>query len=171
MTSAHGMAQLSARQDRSGSGAMRATYIALWDANANKISGILPNQPFVIEVGYDCTQSVRDFGAAVDISTSDGTRITTLYSGFMNGTFRANGRKSSVWCYVPGLPLRPDCYSMSVYLGTDREMFDFVERAVDLNVEDVDVYGSGRLPQKEHGPLLGDYRWHDTPVWADRRES
>jgi lipopolysaccharide transport system ATP-binding protein len=171
ITTEQGMAELSQRRDRSGTGAMRATYIALWDAKANRINGILPNQPFVIEVGYDCEQSVRDFGVSIDIETSDGTRITTLYSGFLNCFFRPNGRERSVWCSVPGLPLRPDRYSLNIYLGTDRERFDFVERAGEVNVEDVDVYGSGRLPKKEHGPVLGDYRWHNAPPWADHRES
>jgi hypothetical protein len=69
MTSEHGMAQLSERQDRAGNGTMRATYIALWDAKWNRINSILPNRPFAIELEYQCEDSVRDFGVSVDIET------------------------------------------------------------------------------------------------------
>ena len=171
LTSEHGMAQLSERHDRSGSGVMRATYIALWNAKGDRINSILPNQPFVIEVGYRCEQSVRDFGVSVDVDTIDGMRVTTLYSGFMNVSFRPKGPSGSVWCSVPGLPLRPDRYSLNVFLGNDREPFDFVARAGEVDVEDVDVYASGRLPMRAHGPVVATYRWHDDMPSGDAGKS
>ena len=54
---------------------MRATYIALWDAKGDRIDSILPNHPFVIEVGYQCEHSVRDFSVSIDIETIDGMRV------------------------------------------------------------------------------------------------
>ena len=161
MAREQGMAQLSERQDRSGSGVMRATYIALWNDKGDRINSILPNHPFVIEVGYQCQDSVREFSVSVAIETIDGMRVTTLHSGFMNVSFRPKGQRGSVWCSVPRLPLRPDRYSLNVFLGNAPERFDFVEHAGEFDVENVDVYASGRLPMRAHGPVVATYRWHD----------
>ena len=150
---------------------MRATYIALWNAKGDRINSILPNHPFVIEVGYQCEHSVRDFSVSIDIETIDGMRVTTLWSGFMNVSFRPKARTGSVWCSVPGLPLRPDRYSLNVELGNYREHFDVVERAGEVDIEDVDVYASGRLPMRGHGAVLATYRWHDDVPWGTNEKS
>ena len=150
---------------------MRATYIAFWDAKGDRIRSILPNHPFVIEVGYHCEHSVRDFSVSIDIETIDGMRVTTLYSGFMNVMFRPKARTGSVWCSVPGLPLRSDRYSLNVFLGNDREHFDFVERAGEVDIEDVDVYASGRLPMRAHGAVMATYRWHEDMPWFANEKS
>jgi lipopolysaccharide transport system ATP-binding protein len=171
MARGQGMAQLSERQDRSGSGVMRATSIALWDAKGDRIHSIRPNHPFVIEVGYQCEHSVRDFSVSIDIETIDGMRVTTLWSGFMNVNFRPKARTGSVWCSVPGLPLRPDRYSLNVFLGNVQEQFDYVERAGEVDIEDADVYASGRLPMRGHGAVMATYRWHEDMPWCTNEKS
>ena len=62
-------------------------------------------------------------------------------------------------CRVAGLPLRPDTYTMDVFLGGNHAFYDHVERAVTFDIAPHDVYGSGRLPQWNEGPLLAGYRW------------
>ena len=79
----------------------------------------------------------------------------------MNVSFRPKARTGSVWCSVPGLPLRPDRYSLNVALGNDQEHFDYVERAAKVDIEDADVYASGRLPMRAHGAVLATYCWHE----------
>lgn len=36
---------------------------------------------------------------------------------------------------------------------------DFVERAMSFEIAPTDVFGTGRLPQRNQGPLIADYRW------------
>jgi hypothetical protein len=60
------------------------------------------------------------------------------------------------------LPLRPDTYSLNIFIGAHLVIYDFVERAMSLEVAPVDVFGTGRLPERSHGPLIADYGWRAT---------
>ena len=58
-----------------------------------------------------------------------------------------------------GLPLRPDTYSLNVFIGATHAVHDFVDRAMSFDVESIDVFGTGRLPDAAHGPLIANFRW------------
>jgi hypothetical protein len=63
---------------------------------------------------------------------------------------------------VSGLPLRPDTYSVNVLIGSYFAIHDFVERAMTFEVTPVDLFGTGRLPERNHGALIADYQWRAT---------
>ena len=48
---------------------------------------------------------------------------------------------------------------INVFLGGNHAFYDHVERAVSFDIAPHDVYGTGRLPQWNEGPLLASYRW------------
>jgi hypothetical protein len=48
---------------------------------------------------------------------------------------------------------------LNVAFAGQHSIYDWVERAMSLEIAPADVYGTGRLPQSHQGPLLADYRW------------
>ena len=63
-------------------------------------------------------------------------------------------------CSVAGLPLRPDTYLLNVaILGQQHGVHDYVERAMSFEIAPADVFGTGRLPAHNQGPLIANYRW------------
>ena len=84
----------------------------------------------------------------------------TLYSGFKNESFNVEPGTGTFVCRVAGLPLRPDTYAINVFLGGNHAFYDHVERAVSFDIAPHDVYGTGKLPQWNEGPLVASYRWH-----------
>jgi hypothetical protein len=115
-------------------------------------------------VEYFAGQDVCDLSVSIDVDSLDGARVTTLYSGFLNQSFRVTSGAGVLRCSVPGLPLRPDTYSLNVMLGTDHECADFVRGIRLLTVGEADVYGTGRLPDRSQGALLPQYSWELVPA-------
>ena len=65
----------------------------------------------------------------------------------------------SLACHVTGLPLRPDIYSFNVFVGGNHAVHDYVMRAMTFEVAPTDVFGTGRLPERNQGVMMVDYRW------------
>ena len=147
------------RLDRLGDGRMICERIRMTDASGGDIFTIRSGAEFFIELHYRCTEAITGVQASIDIDTLDGMRITTLYSGFLNQSFSAQAPRGVLKCRVKGLPLRPDKYSLNIMLGDQIHQFDFVRRALDVDVLEEDIYHSGRIPQRAHGPVVTDYEW------------
>jgi lipopolysaccharide transport system ATP-binding protein len=148
-----------ARRDRRGSGEIRCTKIALRDSAGELTRSVLPNAPFEIIVSYEAKTDVREVALSIDVELLDGTRLATLYSGFRNEAFPVVAGRGAFSCHVAGLPIRPDTYSLNVFIGARHGIFDFVERAMSFEITPTDVFGTGRLPERSHGPMLGNYHW------------
>jgi lipopolysaccharide transport system ATP-binding protein len=147
------------RRDRKGSGEIRCTRVAMRDRVGQLTRSVRANVPFEIVVSYDALIDVRDVALSIDVELLDGTRLVTLYSGFRNEAFPVHAGAGAFSCHVAGLPIRPDTYSINVFIGSRHGIMDFVERAMTFEIAPSDVFGTGRLPERSHGPLLGDYRW------------
>jgi lipopolysaccharide transport system ATP-binding protein len=157
------------RHDRAGKGEIRSTSIALRGANGVLTRAVRPYEPFDILVSYEAKMPLADVEVSVNIEMPDGTRLATLYSAFKNERFDVDAGTGTFVCRVAGLPLRPDTYGMNVFLGGNHAFYDHVERAVSFDIAPHDVYGTGRLPQWNEGPLVATYRWHTGDV--DRESS
>ncbi len=153
---------LRGRRDRHGSGEVRCLSLSVQNANGDLTRSVRPGEPFDVVVEYEAKTALRDVGLSIDVELLDGTRISTLYSAFRNQTFAVSQGKGAFSCRVAGLPLRPDTYSLNIFIGAHLVIYDFVERAMSLEVAPVDVFGTGRLPERSHGPLIADYGWRAT---------
>jgi lipopolysaccharide transport system ATP-binding protein len=156
------------RHDRTGKGEIRSTSIALRGSDGEFTRAVRPYEPFDILLSYEAQVPLAAVDVSVNIETPDGNRLLTLYSAFKNESFDVEPGQGTFVCRVAGLPLRPDTYTMDVFLGGNHAFYDQVERAVTFDIAPDDVYGSGRLPQWNEGPLLANYRWQ---AEAEPRES
>jgi lipopolysaccharide transport system ATP-binding protein len=153
---------LRGRRDRSGGGEIRAVSLAVRNASGDLTRTVRPGERFEIVVSYTATTALRNVGISIDIELLDGTRIATLFSGFRDETFEVSAGSGAFSCHVAGLPLRPDTYSLNVFVGSHHVIHDFVERAMSFEIAPVDVFGTGRLPERNQGALIADYSWHAT---------
>ena len=158
---------LRSRGDRSGSGEIRALSIAIRDARGARANLVATGEPFEIVVEYQAKTEQLDVVISIDIELLDGTRLATLYSKFRNETFTVLPGLGTFSCRVAGLPLRPDTYSLNVFIGANHAIHDSVGRVMPLEVAASDVYGTGHLPDRSQGPLVNDFHWEiATPVLA-----
>jgi len=150
------------RRDRSGSGEIRCVSLAIRDAAGRLTRAVRPHEPFELVVTWHATVALYEVVLSIDIELLDGTRLTTMYSAFRNEAFAVQAGSGAFSCHVSGLPLRPDTYSVNVFIGSYFAVHDLVERAMTFEVTPVDVFGTGRLPERSHGALLADYQWRAT---------
>jgi lipopolysaccharide transport system ATP-binding protein len=149
------------RRDRSGSGQIRCLSLAIRNASGSLTRSIRPQEPFEILVNYEARTALRDVVVAIDLELLDGTKLSSLYSEFRNEMFSLTAGSGSLSCKVAGLPLKPDTYSLSVFLGGNHAVHDYVTRAMSFEVAPTDVFGTGRLPDRSQGAMILDYRWTD----------
>jgi lipopolysaccharide transport system ATP-binding protein len=158
------------RHDRSGRGDIRATSISIAGLDGVLTRSIRYAQPFDINVEYEAQTSLENVLVSVSIQLLDGTRIATLSSGFRNESFSVGKGTGTFACRLPGLPLRPDTYSMDVFIHGHHAYHDHLEHAMTFDVAPHDVYGTGRLPQRSEGALIADYHWRTVePAVLSRR--
>ncbi len=155
---------LRARRDRSGSGDVRAVSVALRALGGDLTRAIAPGDPFDIVVSYEAREPLNDVAISIDVDLADGTRLATLHSEFNGERFPISAGPGAFSCAVAGLPLRPDTYLLNVAIGGQYTLYDFVERAMSFDIAPADVFGTGRLPQRNQGPLIAGYRWRLEPV-------
>ena len=146
------------RSDRAGTGKVRCIGIGFFDSQRRPISTIPPTRPFTIDVEYESDYSLKEISVSIDVETIEGMRVTTLYSGFHNQTFRIPQGSGVLRCHFDNLPLRPDNYVLNVMIGTDHEQHDFVRSAASLDIQE-SFYTSGRVPGKEYGPYIASFQW------------
>jgi lipopolysaccharide transport system ATP-binding protein len=75
---------------------------------------------------------------------------------------RAPVRNGRICCRLPYLPLMPGSYRLDLYFGSRGHDFDVVLDAAELTVVPADVFGSGRLPPVECGPVCWSATWEIT---------
>jgi lipopolysaccharide transport system ATP-binding protein len=147
------------RHDRAGKGEIRSTSIALAGADGVLTRAVRHGQPFDVIVSYEARMALQNVDVSVNIELMDGTRIATLASGFRNESFSVAAGAGTFVCRVAGLPLRPDTYSINVFLSGNHAYYDHVERAMSFDIAPHDVYGTGKMPQRNEGALIADYHW------------
>ena len=148
------------RHDRAGKGEIRSTSIALRRADGELTRAVRPFEPFEILVSYVAKVPLKEVDVSINIESRDGSRLATLYSAFKNESFDVTPGTGTFVCRVAGLPLRPDTYGINVFFGGHHAFYDHVERAVSFDIAPHDVYGTGKMPQWNEGPLIASYAWH-----------
>lgn len=64
-------------------------------------------------------------------------------------------------CVIPRLPLSQNQYVLTLFLDVNREVEDWIQNAIEVNVIDGDFYGTGRLyPEGWRGRgVLVPHQW------------
>ena len=162
------IADLRDRHDRTGKGEIRSTSVMIVGPDGKPTRSIGVGDPFDVVVSYEANRPLSQVDISVIVELMDGTRIATLDSGFKNQSFSVATGAGRFACHVPGLKLRPDTYSIDVFLSGNHAFYDLVENAMSFDIAARDVYGTGRLPQHNQGVIVAEYDWHEPEVRTAR---
>ena len=117
----------------------------------------------IIDVAYDSEQPVSPVLGVV-IKNNYGAPIFGINNRLVPGfTFDAPSRSGSIACRLSNLPLMPDTYSIDVYFGDGYHDVDVVYDAIAFEVVAADVFGTGKLPPSECGPIYWPATWTHSP--------
>lgn len=64
-----------------------------------------------------------------------------------------------VICRLPEIPLMPGVYPLDLFFGNRIQDFDVIRNAAELTVVEADVFGTGKLPPPNAGPVCWPATW------------
>ena len=138
---------------------IRCKAVRFRSIDGNSIAVAPSGTPFEIEVDYYATESAKGITVGVDIDSLDGHRLATLYSGFRSEEFDIEAGHGRFICTITSLPLFPDRYRLNVMIGRQYDLCDFVRNATTLEIEQRDIFGTGKLPERAHGAVVSGFAW------------
>ena len=152
---------LAQRQDRSGDGSARFTAIEIEDADGGNI--IKANSRLKITLRYEGKAPLLhpQFSATVyDYNRSLGqVSLSSQATGGLPDTIPASG---GVTCITEPLYLTPGrCYiNLSLYRAGGSICTDYVQYAGYFDVEGCDIFGLGKLPERDWVVCLREHDWN-----------
>jgi len=156
-------APVAERRDRSGSGELRFTRIALRaGALASESASPTTGAPLEIVLGYTAAHAapLKNVRIAVLVLDSLGGRVFATDTRLVNADFAELPPAGELVCAIPDLPLAAGRYQLNLWATVGDSIADHLEDAATLAVEEGDVFGTGRTTLAEkHGPCVVRHAW------------
>jgi lipopolysaccharide transport system ATP-binding protein len=155
---------LADRTDRSGSGRLRLTSLALISRAGQIVESIGAGEPVIIEIGYSASMVGRHQGS-INVAVSDerGNRVFWMPSRIVKGDYLDIEEDGAFRCELRELPLSPGNYNIDVWCNLEGVLADKLIGAAVLKVGQSNYYPSGRFPSSARTSIIVRYVWSDAP--------
>jgi lipopolysaccharide transport system ATP-binding protein len=152
------------RTDRSGSGRLRLTSLALLGRTGQIVETIGAGEPVIIEIGYSSSMIGRHQGS-INVSVSDerGNRVFWMPSRIVKGDYLDIEQDGAFRCELRELPLSPGNYNIDVWCNLEGVLADKLIGAAVLKVGQSNYYPSGKFPSSARTSIIVRYDWSDAP--------
>lgn len=155
-------ADLTARHDRKGEGAVRFTRIQLLDEAGEEQAVFLSGKTLRIRLHYSSRDSEMLQNCRVSVSVNGWGKVYFLASSELHTDQPLDLPPSGfIDCVIDELPLSLGTYYLSPFLEVNSVIQDWIEGAGNLQVEDGNFYGTGKDYPKgwEGKTVLVRHRW------------
>jgi len=148
---------LRSRQDRQGDGEARLTSFRIESEDSGDL--IRSTSRIRLTLGYNGSRPLKFARFMVAIHDFRNTAIFLFDSGAAGGVPEQMPREGFVTCVTDPINLTPGrCYvNLAIFRGNS--MSDHIEHAATFDVEADDVYGTGKVPQREEALCLLRQKW------------
>lgn len=131
-----------------------------------KIQGGNSNDPTHIYPGRECSflidihseTETANVHVGIGINDRNNVRLITLYTGFFSTKFKLKKGLNKLICRVDSLSLKPDTYSVQIYVGSEFESYDTSHDEVSMVVTPIDFYYK-ILPDSSQGSIITKHSW------------
>jgi lipopolysaccharide transport system ATP-binding protein len=134
--------------------------VEVMDEDGANVNFLPAGSPLTIRIHYESPVPLREPRFAIFFESAIGERLFTLHTRQNFGPEVRLKDCGVLECRVPELALIPGLYYLS-FLCADvgRWRLDALDRAAEVNVADVDYFGTGFMPRPEHGRFLVRGQW------------
>ena len=165
LTAGNRATEMAGREDRRGNQSLRFTRVEFFDGDGTPVGVALSGRDLLIRFHYEADQPIAeaDVNVAFNIRSRHGVilgNLNTLDSGFVRQPVHRRGYFECRW---PRFNLRVGRYDCALFCSINGEIADWMQHAFELEAEDGDYYGTGRLIGRDQGDVLIDHTWasHD----------
>lgn len=150
-------------EDRQGRGRVRFSRVRFEDENGNAVEHGVSGRPLTIALDYEASEdrTIPNCRASVAFYDGLGQVLFNCSSELVITDPIDLPQKGTLKCTIPRLPLSQNQYLLSLFLESNREVEDWIQNAIELDVIDGDFYHTGRLyPEGWRGKgVLVDHQW------------
>jgi lipopolysaccharide transport system ATP-binding protein len=166
----HGL--LHDRADRKGSGAIRVVAVELRNTDGERVNALASGQDVDVFLYFEnrAQCSWPDLKVYLDLKNQYDIPIFrqgNYYTG--DGFGESTPARGALVCRLRKLPLPAGSYRLDYMIRTHGQrslLIDQMDAAIDLQVEDGDFFGSGRIPSRHEGICLIEGDWRLVPEVA-----
>lgn len=145
---------------RSGGQRPVMTEVVLGNESTSPAISVRMGSQLSFDVAFDTTGIPICPVLGVVIKTAFGSSVFGVNNRFIPGfEFTKGAERARITCQIDRLPLMPGTYWVDLYLGDDQHDIDVITDAISFEVEQADVYGSGKLPPASTGPIYVNASW------------
>jgi lipopolysaccharide transport system ATP-binding protein len=150
-------------KERQGSGEIILSEVKIYDKNKNAIKAFRPGKEafFKLEFKKFKNFNVNKLGGiclSVNIDNSSNQRLAMMSNIAISSELSITQLVcEGVMLKIFKLPLMPGKYSLTVFLGREDYIIDWIQSAFSFIVLDSDYYSTGKSQVKGHGDILIDY--------------
>jgi lipopolysaccharide transport system ATP-binding protein len=149
--------------DRQGRGRVRFTRVHFEDALGNPVEHGISGEPLVVALEYQSAENRPLPNSRVSVVFFDGLgqALFNCVSELVIQDPITLPPSGVIRCVIPRLPLSQNQYVLTLFLDVNREVEDWIQNAIEVNVIDGDFYGTGRLyPEGWRGRgVLVPHQW------------
>lgn len=158
-------ATLRDRKDRKGEGRIRFVRVEIIDERGETVSTIVSGQAVRLRFHYESDYETDDatVNVAFNVWNSRGMVLTHLNSVDIGNERMPIYRVGFFECEWERFNLRSGTYTCNLYLEVNGVIEDWLQAAFDLNVEDGNFFGTGKVVERAQGEFLVSYRWNAVP--------
>jgi lipopolysaccharide transport system ATP-binding protein len=140
-----GYPMLEERQDRAGTGMIRAVSFEATARNGNRAEPTRTGGPADFIIGYVVRQQrpLRKLYASIGVTNSSGVGIFACSTAMLNADFPGIAGQGKIVCQIDYLPLIPDKYSVNIKLAEDQGQSNYVIHDEIMHAATFDVVESG----------------------------
>tara|TARA_R110001583_G_scaffold145875_1_gene297904 strand:- start:26603 stop:27856 length:1254 start_codon:yes stop_codon:yes gene_type:complete len=146
-------ASINERTDRIGKGMVKIVQVEI----LNKI--LMTGSDLKVEITYKALSDsikISEFGLSIwDLKEN---RIISLSSMFKN-QLKLIPQNGKLTCEIPNLPLVKGNYILNSFVSSIFGLEDYIEKVLQFDVEENDIYGSGKTVNPNWGMIAVEHNW------------
>jgi lipopolysaccharide transport system ATP-binding protein len=152
---------LRSRKDRQGDGSLRVVDVTLHDDCGAICEAAICGKPLRLRIHYesDSHGTNRSVDVAFNLRNRSGVLLTcfaNIQTGAEKLPIHSRGYFECLW---PKVNLRSGVYMSTVFVALDGNTSDWLQNAFQLQIEEGDVFGTGRLVPRDHGDVVSEQSW------------
>jgi lipopolysaccharide transport system ATP-binding protein len=152
--------QLAERTDRDGEGAFRFKNIILKDKEGTILNAAQTGSDLIMEIEFDLKKdSLSNLSLALTIYNDEGREMFTLANHISKAPFEKVNKGNVIQCLVKKNPLTSGSYLCNIIAYKDGIVQDYIQEAYNLEVEEGDFFGTGKIVSTTQQSFLVENVW------------
>jgi len=152
--------QLAERTDRDGEGTFRFKNIILKDKEGSVLNAAQTGSDLIMEIEFDLKkESLNNLSLALTIYNDEGREMFTLANHISKAPFETVNKGNVIQCLVKKFPLTSGSYLCNIIAYKDGIVQDYIQEAYNLEVEEGDFFGTGKIVPTTQQSFLVENVW------------